>query len=289
MERYILYIDESGQGSLSDHTQNLFLTGVIVEERVDAEISGYFNYIKKIYRLGNEPFHSYDLFEDQNSSSYLSLKNAQKLVLSLIEFVKIIPIKINIYYLDKKSLRNFLGMGETEDAYFEGSEESRRWLDLPYEILAAKLFFWFAKCINSKNNCRGAVVAESRRESDHAVLRAYLRCKTPSQYNSQNMKNCSEKMQKRISSIRFEEKIGFWPGLEMADLFSYVAYQSKNRKLRKKHFRERNFILLWKEIRHKLEYKKISITNGHTYKTHISPNRVRKISNKVKSVHSPIP
>ena len=147
------------------------------------------------------------------------------------------------------------------------------------------MFFWFANHIAHEKESRGAVVAESRRESDHALLRAYLRCKTPSQHNSRNMRNNSEKMHKGVSSIRFEEKAGFWPGLEIADLFSYVAYQAVTKRIRTKHFTERGFTILWRTIKNKIESKKINEANAHTFQSNISSNRVNKISNKVLAIN----
>ncbi|GEM_PF-2416747 len=287
MKRYLLYIDESGSGNLADVSQNLLLTGVSIEEKIDAGISAYFGYIKQIHGLPEGcPFHSYDLFENSNSKYHLPPQKAKKLAISLIEFIKTVPISISIHYIDKKTLRSYLGMQEGKREYFAGSEEAKRWKDIPYEVLASKMFFWFANSISSqKKDSRGAIVAESRRESDHALLRSYLRCKTPSQYHSKNMKNCSERMQRQISSIRFEEKTGFWPGLEIADLFSYVAYQFIVGKLRSKKFTEQNFTMLWKAIRNKIDVKKISMADSHTFKTYIPSNEVHKISNKVKIIN----
>ncbi len=288
MQRHLLYVDESGFGNLADSRQNLLLTGLIVEEKEDSEISAYFNYIKKIYKIvEGTTFHSYDLFENPKSKLYLTPKKALKLVASLIEFIKIIPIKVSIRYLDKKRLRDFFKMKDGENRYFTGSEEAERWKDIPYEVLASKIFFWFADYVASDKKSRGSIVAESRKESDHALLRSYLRCKTPSQYNSQNMRKCSEKMQRVVSSIRFEGKIGCRPGLEIVDLFSYVAYQSITNKLRTKHFKERNFASLWRAIKSKIDNKKISEANNRTFKTYLFSRRVYKISNKVKMVNNP--
>jgi hypothetical protein len=287
MKRYSLYIDESGSGNLTDYSyNNLLLTGIIIEEIHDIEISAYFNYIKKIYKLSEYiPFHSYDLFENSKSKSYLPLNKAVKLINSLTEFIKIIPVKASIYNIDKTKLRFFFGMKGKND-YFSGSEESERWKEIPYEILSSKMFFWFADNLTANSEHRGAIVAESRKEADHALLRSYLRCKTPSQHNSQNMRSASEKMQKRISSIRFEGKIGFWPGLEIADLFSYTAYQVVNKKIRSKHFRDRKFTNLWHAIEKKIYNKKINVATNHTFKTYIPSSRVNKISNKVKQINN---
>jgi hypothetical protein len=84
-----------------------------------------------------------------------------------------------------------------------------------------------------------------------------------------------------------KKKTGFWPGLEIADLFSYVAYQSITGKIRKKTFTEKNFTPLWKTIKNKIESKKISVADRRTFNSYISPNKVSKISNKIKSVNNP--
>lgn len=285
MQRHLLYVDESGSGSLTDYYYSyLFLTGIIIEDKVDLEISAYFNYIKKIYNIPEtQAFHSYDLFENiKDSKILLSPKKAKRLVLSLIEFIKVVPIKVSVYYIDKRKLRFFLGMKVGEKSYFRGiQEKSERNQDIPYEILSTKLFFWFSNFLTTKKSL-GAVVAESRDVLDYALLKTYLKGKDTNQFRSENMKVNSERMKNHLTSIRFECKGGFWPTLELADLFSYIAFLKITGKIRKRFSTQRDLNKLWKAIETKIERKRIISSTKHTFQTYLGSGRVNRISKLVK-------
>lgn len=279
MKRYTLYIDESGSGELTDHRHDfLILTGLIVEHDEDMKISAYFNYLKLISGLPhNKPFHSYDIFEDNKSPLYLTDVKSTKLADSIRELIKVVPIKINIEYLNKNDLRKFLGMNSESNHYFKMNMKEN--ISLPYEILASKIFFWFADFLKGKKAI-GAIVLESRSELDHPLLKTYLRSKSSAQYSSANLKKKTETMKKYVTSIRFEGKGGLWPILELADLVSYLAYQNKNNSMAK--LKGRGVSKIWTGIKNQLDDKKIKETNKNGYKAHIPKNRVRKISNYIK-------
>jgi hypothetical protein len=58
-----LYIDESGKSSLIDNAEEPFiLTGVLLDQEEKSPIEGFFNYIKRKYKINpNIPFHRRDL------------------------------------------------------------------------------------------------------------------------------------------------------------------------------------------------------------------------------------
>jgi len=147
--------------------------------------------------------------------------------------------------------------------------------------MLSKLFFWFADFLRSKN-AKGAIVAESRDYLDQALLRTYLRSKNASQYNSFNLRKKTESMKKYVTSIRFESKEGLWPALELADLVSFLAFQSVNKKIR--HFTSRGIKYIWYNVTKKIDKKCIKKATKGSFKAYISTGRIRKISNYVKSI-----
>ena len=277
MKRYSLYLDESGIADLTNTSyKNFLLTGLVMKHDEDRELSGYFNFLKRRHHLDQEKsFHAYDLFENKYSSKYLSEDKAKRLCLSLSEFIKIIPIKIKVVSVDKNLLKSFLRIKTSDD--LKGSEEKRRDKEIPYEILSAELFLWFSNFVK-KERGRGGIIAESRKNADYTLLRTYLKCHEPNSFRQKSLKKSCENMGRHISSIRFESKIGVWPGLELADIISYISFLKLNKRIRKSQFRKRGLIDVWHQIEKKMEDKKIrSFSNSESSK-YINPDRVRKMS-----------
>ena len=273
MKRYTMYLDESGIADLTDKQYpDFLLTGLVLDHDEDSEVSAYFNFIKRKYRLdGERSFHAYDLFENKTSKFYLPDTRAKKLCESLSELINIAPLSISITSLNKAELRNFLNIQGDDD--FKGSEQKKRDKELAYEVLSTHLFFWFGS-LTKKEHARGALVAESRRNADHTLLRTYLRCKEPDTFQLGVLKKSCNDLRGSITSIRFENKIGVWPGLELADLISYVSFLKLYGRIQK--FKHRGLTLLWASVEKKIEKDKIQIITKPGFKKYIHQNRVRK-------------
>ncbi|TSC65505.1 MAG: hypothetical protein G01um101477_452 [Candidatus Doudnabacteria bacterium Gr01-1014_77] len=272
MKRYTLYIDESGSGNFLDVRGHhmLILTGLAIENEVDKSVSAYFRFIKQKFSLpDNESFHSFDVFE--NPDTKLSEDKQRRLIKSLREFFTMIgPLKITITTVNKRSLLEYLGI----NADFFNNKDFRSMMELPYEALATKLFFWFADILN-KEKSLGGITLESRKDSDLAVLRAYLRALDKNKFTTKYTKKSSERIKKRITSIKFETKKGLWEGPEIADLISFVSYQHLNNKMRS--FAKVGLSDLWKVIKNKIDDKKISDLKTLGFVRLIGEDRVNRI------------
>lgn len=278
IKRYVLYVDESGISDLTDKMySNFLLTGLALDHEEDLEMSGYFNFLKRRYHLDqSRSFHAYHLFEDRSCDVYLSDAKAKRISESLAEFINISPIRVCVHSLEKSRLKSFLNIQSDDD--FKGSEKQRRDKELPYELLSGHIFHWFADLTKYKN-ARGEIVAESRKSSDYTLLSTYLRCKNPDAFTTNLIKKSCQKMNTVISSIRFESKIGIRPGLEVADLISYVSYLHLNRRLQK--FRKRGLVRVWHAIEKRLEKKKIQVVTNSGFVKYTRADRVRKKSNMI--------
>lgn len=283
----LLYIDESGVPSLTDKRSRYFLlAGVSVEEHRDNEISGFFEVLKRKYSINQgQPFHTTDLFEIKSSEIYLKAKDSRALAKSLAEFIEVAPFKVKVIAIDKIFLRKFLGLPKnlnSSDFRNDNTGTGKITRDIAYEIAASYLFFWFSNEILTNDNNRGAIIAESRYDADHALLLTFLNCKTPSKHmikdvnETENSKKAVS-MRSRVSSIKFENKLGECAGLEIADLICYLANLKAHKKLNK--FKKRGILSLYKIAKKKLEGGDIIILNDNEILSCLPPDRVHKVSN----------
>lgn len=63
MYKIKLFLDESGKYSLASD-EPFILTGVVLPQRHKTTVEGYFNYIKRKYKIPTDrPYHIYEIFE----------------------------------------------------------------------------------------------------------------------------------------------------------------------------------------------------------------------------------
>jgi hypothetical protein len=289
--KHTLYVDESGGHALTDtRSENFLLTGLSIENVKDVEISAYFEFLKRKHGIPpGHPFHSVDLFEARGNNSFLTPKKAKSIIVSLAEFIKIVPVEIKVLALSKKNLREVLGINpdiarpELAKKLRSAGDVGSETRDISYDILASNLFLWFSSHSLWRADSKGGIIAESRKESDHSLLTAFLQCKEPDNYRSNEVaiKKKVEKMTKRVTSIKFENKTGECAGLEFADLISYVSFLALNRRLT---FRPIGIAKIWRAIQPKIHGGKIEILSGTNLTKWLPSNRVHKISNFAKSL-----
>lgn len=289
MTKFALYVDESGTPGLVDSRSHYFvLTGLAIEENVDIKLSGYFELVKRRFGIfDGQGFHSVDLFEKTDSPQYLTDKRARELAKSLSEFIENCPLNILVCALDKDRLRNHFGVPkDTPSKTFKKSEIGTITRDVAYDILASKIFFWFASTILRNKTSRGSIIAESRDSSDKALLTAFLDCKEPGRYR-QNLKTVAAKtamVKEKITSIKFENKIAERPGLEISDLISYVCNLRLCSRLTS--FEERGIPKLWNAIKQNIEKNQIDLVQGNGFEKFLPASRVHKISNFCRNISS---
>lgn len=277
-KRYTLYLDESGIASLTDYKDRCFVvSGIVVEDSADIELSAYFNYIKRAHKLPeSKSFHSVDFFENKKSDLYLKDSKCIKFCQSVAEFIKIAPFNIAIVCLDKRHLRELIKMPNGYS--FKGSKDHKEDKEIGYEILTRKVFLEFAKFIKIQK-AKGSVVAESRRESDRVILKSFLQSQDSEQFKRRkNLSRYSFEMRNRVVSLCFENKNGLRGGLEMSDLFAYVYYQKINRKIPL--LKKRGLPVLWKSIEKKAEQKQIAMLGNRDF-LNLAYDRIHKIANRI--------
>jgi hypothetical protein len=213
-----LFIDESGKASLIDRKyEDFLLTGVILDDDDLKTVEGFFNYIKRRNGLDlRSPFHSYDLFE--NPKSKISTTQAKVLLSTISDFISIIPIKINIIQANKEMFRKALGVKGDSD--FKGDAKNIEMKELPYRVMAIKLFSWFAEYLE-KSESIGQIVADSRKGGDSQLIKSLTLSKDqPTLITADD----SRRIKERCSAICFAEKNFLSGGLEITDLISYSAF-----------------------------------------------------------------
>lgn len=255
-KQYTMYLDESGQSSLADFKDKYFvLTGLIVEDKTDAELSTYFRHIKRRHGIGEETsLHAYDLFENEKSDIYFSdNEKCKKFIASIVEFVENAPFYNYVFFIDKEEIRK--KVGAPRGYTFKGSKKHKEDKGIPYEILTRKLIFEFAKILK-RQKAIGSIVAESRRGADVVVLRAYLDTQQHSLFEKENsLKKQSESAEERIHSVCFAGKRSLKGGLELVDVISYLAYNHLIGKLPNRKKDRKGLHVSWEKIKERINKK----------------------------------
>lgn len=223
MKRYFLYVDESGIANLLDMSYKHFLlTGVIISAEESDNIDGYFNFIKRKYGLSTEePFHSFEILEDDTSGIKLKPSAAKTFLASVTELIKIAPIRVKVIHSKKKSFRKMDGLKTEEN--FKYSKYNKKKADIIYTLSATKLFYWFAEFLEEQD-AQGYVIVDSRKGLDIHLLEAYNNSKEQTQRRTREESLLADVAKIRLNSITFSEKNTLTGGLELVDLISFAFF-----------------------------------------------------------------
>lgn len=284
MSSYNLYLDESGTAHINDYRDTFFvISGIVLEEQYDHDLTSYFTFLKRRYGIQESiNFHAAEFFENRGNATFNAIDNetASEFAHSLGEFIKTIPLKIIAHAVSKDAVRGMLKIPE------EYSQAQKKWnipdRDIAYEIIIRKLMFEFTSHLIS-SDALGAIIAESRRESDQVMLQAYIESQEPFRFKEKPYYHeISDEARKRISSICLENKRGLTGGLEIADICSYLIYRYLHHSLEKA--QDRGVVDLWRIIKAKIE-KPIHSNNGLllTKKdmSRVASDRIYKISDRI--------
>lgn len=242
---YLLFIDESGKSNLFDADGHFLLSAIIIDKDLHIALSHYMISLKDKSGISpDENIHAFDLFESERlkvrdrhgrvvKDKNGSLKHRHipfgrvdtffKRLSSLIEGADIMCL---ILRMDKGSFKKSLD--ETLQAKGGDSTKLARYLkrrnlsDFLYESLTRKMILEFGRFLEEVD-AAGEVVAESRREEDETVLRAFISATNESTFKNES--RCSiwaRNSLRRIHSLTFQTKKGLSFGLEIADLFGWV-------------------------------------------------------------------
>ena len=248
-------------------------------------MSGFFELVKRKNGIAEgQHFHAVDLYENNRR---LTTSQARALTEALINFLEVVPVRLKVLTLKKGTLRRYFKIRPniTKNT-FKKTKLGVETRDIAYDILASNLFFWYGRTSLRKKRSHGAIIAESRNNADHSLLRAFLDCKEPDKYKLSlaSVQRGSKNLREKVTSIKFENKNGECPGLEIADVISYVCYLYLNGRLNK--FKKRGLTRLWKTIKSKLDDKEIQILSGKSFVEWLPSGRVYRISNFAKALRN---
>lgn len=237
-DSYILFIDESGKSQFSDSGNNFLLSGLIINKDLHSALSNYMVSLKEKSDIPiDENIHAFDLLENEKRRirrtgggtiykriPYTKINAFFLKLCSLIEGadLKSLIFRIKKERYSKKIRSTALKHGVSERAiisYLKNKDLE----DFLYESLARKLILEFGHFLETEN-AHGEIIAESRRENDGAVLRAFIAStnKLTFSEDSHHYRNWAENSFKRIHSLTFQNKRGLSFGLEIADFFGWA-------------------------------------------------------------------
>lgn len=237
-DNYILFIDESGKSKLSDQGDHFLLCGLIINKDLHSALSSYMVSLKNKSDIPtDENIHAFDLFENEkvkgNHHKQLHIDTFYKRLCMLVQgadlrcvivrvkkddYKKLIEKKARKLKISEKRITNLLKKNDLHDFL--------------YEALARKLILEFGRFLEQED-AYGEVVAESRRQDDDAVLRAFVDSTQPSKFKDGTVYHLwAGQSFKRIYSLIFQNKKGLSFGLEVADLFAWAHFNKHYGKTR---------------------------------------------------------
>lgn len=282
MRHLLMYMDESGIAGLAHPSQYFVLSGIIVEDNADSDLSAYLRYLKRRHSIEVDvSLHAYDLFENKNHPLYLKDKpKCKDFTDSVAEFFENAPFRVLTYYIDKRDLMKKLG---APNGYsFEGSPTHKADKELAYEIIARKLIFEFSRILK-KEKAIGSIVAESRRGADRVLLKTYLESQNPQAFKNAGKDNLAKNAttaRDKIHSICFANKKSLKGALELVDIISYCAYNEQIGKFPKQRNDSRGIKVMWNRIKARMGSMPQLLTKSDMGK--LAPDRIDETSKRIK-------
>lgn len=283
-----LYIDESGSSAIYEPRYKFFLISAIVLSPEEEDLTSllFQKWRNKYLTSPNKCFHATDFFENYiagyTRNQLRFTRNFNKAVDELSDMLDYLDIKGEVYFVDMQALRKKLRLNEPH-AYkniFSNTEEQKIYREnqeaykstvlktigkkkifLPLALTLKNAFsFHFGKINIAQvdNPNKGYIHFESLSGADRLLIEQYhkLRDKVSPSYKG------------KIIGINFHTKNSLDGGIELADLISYISFQTlrfKHRRVNEyKNLAIRSIIQvkrLRKSIREKAKIKVVDVTN----------------------------
>lgn len=229
---YTLFLDESGKSKLFDIGNAFLLCGVVIDKDLHTALSSYMISLKNKSGISaDENIHAFDLFENEKvKGRNLKKKDIDLFFGRLCTLVQGADIQCWTVRVEKihyqkmiQKMAKRLGCGVKSILKALKKENLH---DFLYEALSRKLILEFGHFLE-KEDAYGQVVAESRRQDDDAVLRAFIDATQSSKFEVGTRYHIwSEYSFKRLHSLVFQNKKGLSFGLEIADLFAWAHFNN---------------------------------------------------------------
>lgn len=239
---YVLFIDESGKSKFSDPGSHFLLSGLIIDKDLHTALSSYMISLKEKSKISpDENIHAFDLFESEkrrvrNASGALIYKripypNVDTFFKRLSFLVDGSDMKCLVFCVNREPyqalIKNTALAHATTDAAVIGYLKRKNLHDFLYETLARKMILEFGHFLEEEG-AHGEIMAESRRQDDEVVLRAFIAATRESTFRADSRYRAWAKNSlQRIHSITFQNKRGLSFGLEIADLFGWAHFNRK--------------------------------------------------------------
>lgn len=237
-DNYILFIDESGKSKLSDIGDYFLLCGLIINKDLHAALSSYMVSLKKKSGIPtDENIHAFDLLENEkvmgSHHKYTHVDTFLKRICTLVQGADLQCLIVRIEKTEyRKLIEKKAKKAGMSDRAVVNLLKKNNLHDFLYEALARKLILEFGHFLDQED-AHGEVVAESRRQDDDAVLRAFIDSTQTSKFGERTTYHLwSRQSFKRIYSLVFQNKKGLSFGLEMADLFAWAHFNTHYGKAR---------------------------------------------------------
>lgn len=225
---YIFFLDESGKSKFSDIGDHFLLCGLIINKNLHTALSSYMVSLKEKSGIPSDKnIHAFDLFEDEKiMGKRIKINKINTFFERLLKLVEGCEFKCFIVQVDKrpyirkieraakrnkvslKAITNYLKLHDIHD--------------LLYESLSRRLILEFGHFLDQEDSV-GEIMAESRRQDDHATLEAFVAATQSSNYLPETLyETWSKQSFTKIHSLTFQNKKGLSFGLELADLFAWA-------------------------------------------------------------------
>lgn len=242
-QRLDLYIDESGSGEIYNPKYKFFVIGAVTLPPTEKDlISSLFRkWRNKYLRKPTRCFHATDFFEDYKpgykNKELRFDRNFNIAVDELIEILRYPDFKAQAFYAKLSPLRGKFSLSEpppyrdifqnkTDEKTYDQEQEAykksvvktigKRKFE-PLALTLKKAFsFHFGQLNSSSNPKKGYINFESLSGADTVLIEQYHKLKS----------KIDQTYEEKIIGIDFHTKNSLEGGIELADLISYISFQS---------------------------------------------------------------
>lgn len=245
-----LYIDESGGASIGEPRYKFFLISAVLltsEEKVLADLL-FSKWRSKYLKDPSKCLHAADFFEDfapQYAKNEVQMaRNFRRSIDELIELLNLINFQAEVYYVNLHKLRKILFLNEPPayQSEFEKTSDKRRYASQrrEYEKIITdtvgekKKFLPLSLTLKNAFTYHDLKIDEMREKLlDKTLIKGYLNFESLSGSDTMLISNfhklkskISTAYEAKIVGLNFHTKSSLGGGIELADLISYISFQT---------------------------------------------------------------
>jgi hypothetical protein len=242
-----LYIDESGRPHIGDPKYRFFLIAAVAMTKEQNTLANLLfskwrnRFISDDHKY--RAFHAVDFFEEYKNGyrrkNMVFTKSFSSAIDALIEIFKYIEIEAKCFYIDRQKLRTLMHIKappallinevDNRPHSYEYKKIQKEYRDHikkqttkefePQTLSLHAAFSYHAHLINKSHSKQGAINFESLSSQDSRLVEIFHKYNNPDYIEG-----------KQITCINYHTKASLDSGIEIADLVSYVSFQSLRNK-----------------------------------------------------------